>query len=404
MPWEPLWTGADAERAIGVAREIGEALDRLDAREVGPSIAGGAAGLALFYAALGRATGEQRWTDKALALLDEVVEQVGEAERFDPTFYGSHVGAGFAFTVLEGTLLEADEEESDIDEMVGRLVQVSPWRNYDLIHGVVGLGMYALTRLPRPSAREQVEAVIDRLLETARETPDGLSWWTDPGVVTKERREMYPEGYYDFCLAHGNAGVVGFLAGALKAGVEKARPVLESNVRWLLAHRLPGGGFPGMAGEGDEPHGTRTAWCYGDPGVAIALYAAGTALGDEKVTAIAMETALGCIDRTAEQAAVVDAGLCHGSAGVGHVFNRLAQASGDERLADLARYWLNYTLDNRREDDYAGFPSFGGYDRPEGPGYEAAPGLLEGAPGVGLALLAAATSDEPRWDRLLLLS
>ncbi len=32
------------------------------------------------------------------------------------------------------------------------------------------------------------------------------------------------------------------------------------------------------------------------------------------------------------------------------------------------------------------------------------PGLLEGAPGVALALLASATSAEPTWDRLFLLS
>jgi hypothetical protein len=32
------------------------------------------------------------------------------------------------------------------------------------------------------------------------------------------------------------------------------------------------------------------------------------------------------------------------------------------------------------------------------------PGLLDGAPGVALALLAASTSEEPGWDRLFLLS
>jgi hypothetical protein len=35
---------------------------------------------------------------------------------------------------------------------------------------------------------------------------------------------------------------------------------------------------------------------------------------------------------------------------------------------------------------------------------EAAPGLLFGASGVGLALLAASTEIEPSWDRLFLMS
>lgn len=397
-------TGEEADRAIGVAREVGDALRRVDPAEVGSSLAGGASGLALLYATLGRVTGDEAATEHAFGLLDFVAEHVGLAERFDPTFYGSHVGAGFAYTLLEGSLIEADDQDSDIDEMVGRLLGVSPWLNYDLIHGVVGLGVYALTRLPRENARRQVLLTIERLRETAKETPEGLSWWTNPAVVTEQRAEMYPEGYYDYCLAHGNAGIVGFLARALAAGVEEARPMLESVTNWLLSSRLPNGEFPGMVGPGEEPKGTRTAWCYGDPGVAISLLAAGQALGDDGIVKVAVDTAAGCIGRPPEVAGVVDAGLCHGSAGIAHVFNRFWQASGDDRFADLARYWIRYTLDNRVDVEYAGFPSMSGFDQPEGPSLKPSAAMLEGAPGVGLALLAAASTDEPRWDRMLLLS
>ena len=404
MPWKPLLTGDEADRAISVAREVGDALARVDEKEVGPSLAGGAAGIGLFYAALGQATGDEKATETALSLLDYVAEQVGTAEQFDPTFYGSHVGAGFAYAVLEGTLIEPDDGDSDIDEMVSRLLGVSPWINYDLIHGVVGLGVYALTRLPRAQAREQVLATIERLRETAKETPEGLSWWTDPKVVTPQRAEMYPTGYYDYCLAHGNAGVVGFLARAVTAGIEEARPMLESATRWLVASRLPSGVFPGMAGPGEEPKGTRTAWCYGDPGVVTALFAAGEALDDDEVRNVALDTAADCINRGPAEAGVVDAGICHGTAGIAHIFNRLWQASGDDRFAELARYWIRYTLDNRVDIDFAGFPSMSGFDQPEGPTLKPSPGLLEGAAGVGLVLLAAASDDEPLWDRMLLLS
>ena len=42
---------------------------------------------------------------------------------------------------------------------------------------------------------------------------------------------------------------------------------------------------------------------------------------------------------------VVDAGLCHGAAGLGHVFNRLFQATGEQRLALAAREWFSVALD-----------------------------------------------------------
>ncbi|HEX7277236.1 MAG TPA: lanthionine synthetase LanC family protein, partial [Acidimicrobiales bacterium] len=86
--------------------------------------------------------------------------------------------------------------------------------------------------------------------------------------------------------------------------------------------------------------------------------------------------------RPIQDAGVVDAGLCHGAAGLLHVSNRLYQATGDERQAAAARRWLEPALT---------LPVAGA-------------GFLEGRAGVGLALLAATTDVEPEWDRILLLS
>ncbi len=79
---------------------------------------------------------------------------------------------------------------------------------------------------------------------------------------------------------------------------------------------------------------------------------------------------------------VVDAGLCHGAAGLLHVFNRLHQATGDGLLVDAARRWFEPALALPVPEDR----------------------FLEGRAGVDLALLAACTDVEPAWDRVLLLS
>lgn len=95
-------------------------------------------------------------------------------------------------------------------------------------------------------------------------------------------------------------------------------------------------------------------------------------------------------------------GLCHGAARLGHIFNRLYQATGDEPLANAARFWFHRTLEMRHpERGIAGYAAF----MPERSGEERwvdSPGLLEGAAGVALALLAATTSVEPNWDRMLI--
>jgi hypothetical protein len=76
------------------------------------------------------------------------------------------------------------------------------------------------------------------------------------------------------------------------------------------------------------------------------------------------------------------------------------QATGEDWLADAARAWFARALDMRQPNGVGGFlgytPSAEAPWRPE-------TGLLTGAAGIGLALLAACTSVEPEWDRVLLL-
>jgi hypothetical protein len=101
---------------------------------------------------------------------------------------------------------------------------------------------------------------------------------------------------------------------------------------------------------------------------------------------------------------VRDAGLCHGAAGLGHLFNRLYQATGHPELLVVARSWLERALAMRSLDrGVGGFVAWG----PDAQGeldWRNDPSLLNGAAGVALALLAATTPIEPAWDRFLLLS
>ena len=77
--------------------------------------------------------------------------------------------------------------------------------------------------------------------------------------------------------------------------------------------------------------------------------------------------------------------------------------SGDARLAETARSWFARALEMRRPGE--GLGGFAAWMPAEDtPGWVAERGILTGAAGVGLALLAAITPIEPAWDRMLLLS
>ena len=115
--------------------------------------------------------------------------------------------------------------------------------------------------------------------------------------------------------------------------------------------------------------------------------------------------------RPEDLAGVVDAGLCHGSGGLLQIFNRLYQTTGDDLCRQAALKWLEATLEYREPGNWIG--GFWSMDTlPESwktPGTptlvkSAVPGFLTGAAGVGLALLAASTPIEPRWDRALMMT
>jgi hypothetical protein len=138
----------------------------------------------------------------------------------------------------------------------------------------------------------------------------------------------------------------------------------------------------------------RLAWCCGDAGVAAALLVAPRSVNEEEWEREALAIAR----------RVKDAGLCHGAAGLGHIFNRLFQATGEAVFREAARYWFERTIEMKLTGQgIAGFSVF----MPDEDGTERwvdEPGFLMGAAGIALALLAAATDIEPQWDRTLLVS
>src|SRR5262249_47284684 len=124
-----------------------------------------------------------------------------------------------------------------------------------------------------------LERVFDRLAELAVDSDDGITWFTPPELLPEWQRELAPGGYYNLGGAHGLPGVIALLGAACGAGAagHRERRLLEGAVQWMLAHELPAGGrgrFPSWVGPGVDRHPARLAWCYGDLGIAAALWCA----------------------------------------------------------------------------------------------------------------------------------
>jgi hypothetical protein len=360
------------------------------------------------FAYLARAGLSDGAAEKALRFLNEAVETVTTVS-MPPGLYQGFSGIAWAAQHLSGLLAAGDNDPNEaVDAALVEYLNQSPWRgDYDLISGLVGLGVYAFDRLPRPTAVACLERVIDRLAESAERGADGVTWHTPAEDLTPEQRAKYPCGYYNLGVAHGVPGVIPVLAAACAAGVaaRKARPLVHGAVAWLLRQQLPAASesrFPNMCAPGIEPEACRLAWCYGDAGIAVALLSAARWLKEPAWEQEALAIARAAAARPAETAGVRDAGLCHGAAGLGHLFNRLFHAAGEACFAEAARFWFRRCLEMRQPGrGIAGFSHYG--QRQDGVDcWLKEPGLLIGAAGIALALLAAITPIEPQWDRHLL--
>ncbi|WP_448620842.1 lanthionine synthetase C family protein [Geodermatophilus sp. URMC 65] len=416
LRWRPLLSGAARRRALGTVDALAESIAPLAPGERDPSLAGGQAGLAVLYAWLAKAGRSPQASSLAWQCLDRAIEAVA-TDAMGSSFWEGFPGIAWAAELVDRTL-DGGVEDGDaavdndaVDDALSLLLsQPRQWpAPHDLVFGVTGLGVYALERCPRPSAAECLHHVVERLDESARRDGHGIHWWTPPaGIRESEDREEYPSGRADLGMAHGVAGAIGLLGALCGVGVERAtvRPLLEGSVSWLLAQAVAtesGPTYPIWVAPDLEPTPARSAWCYGDPGVAAALWMAARGAGRPDWAREAVALACRSAERPGTEAGVVDAGFCHGTAGLAHLYNRLYQATGDPRLGRAAVHWLERTLewcDLAR----AGGGSWVAPDPDPGQAPWAGIELTRGVTGIALVLLAAATPVEPSWDRMFLLS
>jgi class I lanthipeptide synthase len=405
--WRPILDGAARERALETVRTIATRLSAKSSELDDPSLTSGCAGLALLYAYCAKAEPDDDDEEIATQFLLRAIALTGEMT-LSPSLYHGFTGVAWAVEHLR----HPDDEDTNeaVDEALVDYLSQSPWQDdYDLVAGLVGIGVYALERLPRVSARACLERIVDRLDEKAERSHNDVTWLTDPNLLPTHQREKCPNGYYNLGLAHGVPGVIALLGEVCAAGVatERARRLLDGAVAWLLRQRRTPpsrSSFSRWTGPDIEQVECRLAWCYGDAGVAAALLAAARCVNEPEWEREALRIARRATARVPESAGVKDAALCHGAAGLGHIFNRLFQATGESGFHVAGQYWFEQTLAMKRPGrGIAGFSAFTSEEDGEKCWFDD-PGILTGAAGIALALLAAVTDIEPVWDRMLLVS
>jgi hypothetical protein len=457
--WRALLSGDDAQRARSVAREVAtrlttpELVERTLADSGGRLAEAGAqargwsrAGLsgagcsaALLCSQLDLSEPGAGWDRRGHLGLSAAAEEAGRAAT-TLGLYDGLAGLGFSAALLAGGRPRYGGLLASVDDAItaaatprsaelakARGLPVAEW---DLISGITGVGVHLLGRRELPAQRDALEQVLAALVALASDDGgDGEPprWATPAEALYKNLRELTPAGNVNCGLSHGVPGPVALMSLALEAGVEVRgqADALRRTADWVAAQALPGRFGPEWPAavplrDGARPataeHTTAAAppardhaapalpgWCYGNAGVARALWLGSRALGDPALAKTALDAVRQALARQRAERPLTAPTLCHGTAGLAQVSLRIAAESGDPDVTGGARDLCLELIDGFDPDAPLGYRDVtSGRGEPRMAVDD--PTFLAGAAGTALVLLAAAGDHDPEWDRALLLS
>jgi len=372
-----------------------------------PGLMTGLTGVATLFFHCGRSMGSDRIENLGYLALEKAIGSIDKGFNW-PSFATGLTGMKFTLHHLGNQQFISQADASALDSMEPVMFEFARKRmqegEYSYLHG--GLGY--LPGLDRGAgAQAQSKQLITMLMEqSVNPLPGQIAWETcNPKTGQTE---------INLGLAHGVPGIMLLMASSLNCwsqhdqialnSYEAVASAVPSMVDFLMHCRLEkasnGSLFPHrmVGGKPDKPG--RLAWCYGDPGVATALWQTGLFMQRTDWQSMALEWLIKSSGRIrTRENRVYDACLCHGTAGLALIYYKMADLTGQERLLDASIHWTRATLDHAQHSDApAGYLFLG-------PGNRYTPNLtfLEGITGVGLALNTLINAESGGWETALLL-
>lgn len=272
--------------------------------------------------------------------------------------------------------------EQRLDRATDRMRAGLPtaFREYDLLHGLAGLGRLHLLRHPDHDITTEVLGYLIELTLPIPGTDDRPGWW----VWHHHSNINTPGGHANAGIAHGITGPLAVLSIAIAQDIRVPgdTDAIERILTWLDQQRVDDQRGPWWRRwPGDEDGRTgQTYWCYGTPGIARAEQLAALAIGDTGRAERAERTHLACLADVRRHHRPNDLTLCHGVAGMLQASRRIAADCSAPEGFDAEIDWLHTTIQK------TALPQ--------------RDGLLEGTPGRLLARDHAAVGTAP-WDACL---
>ena len=365
--------------------------DPTNPKSVSPDLYNGMAGVVLFYLELHNATKDAGALKMARGGADFLMASLPDEPGNTPM--GLYTGvAGTAVVLAYVRYVTGDEQyQKGVDRALSLLSKAArrnglgvEWNDStDIISGSAGIGLalLSLSRYKGMNAPELTARVGDRLIERSQAVGDGRMWLISPQM---------PRNYPNF--SHGTAGVSYFLAHL--SGTTGFKGHLEAALageRYLqsIATETPNGGRMIYHSTPGNEQIYYLSWCHGPAGTARLYRALGGVTRDPRWDMRVRQLALGIQHLKVPERSPGfwnNISQCCGNCGVSDFFLGLYRNSGDTRHLAYAEEIGHDTL-ARATAEGDGLKWIQAEHRVRPELMVAQTGLMQGAAGVGLAML-----------------
>jgi lantibiotic modifying enzyme len=287
--------------------------------------------------------------------IKKTFELIENQERVYPTYCAGLAGYGFMLLkIKERNILNPHKHKDTLEQIDGLLEQIDEIveeqidydifdENYDLLHGLVGLGLYFLER----GKSAEVAIVIDKLKETLIRENNTVYW-------KKFEKYQVHTTVIDLGCAHGIISNLYFLT---KVASKNNDASLHNLIKEIIDFYLNNAQtidetiyshFPHLfiyeeyITKTIVPKNSRLAWCYGDVGILYGLYMAAKEIKDVDKSSTIVNMLLNVVKRHKESPEyALDAGFCHGGSGLAVIYKNLYEMSKEESFLKASNFWAD---------------------------------------------------------------
>lgn len=390
--------------SLEVCKKLGLKIKEIDRFETSygwdsTSLSHGYPGLICLFTELNHFFPNEEWIAARHRCVENLISEIKQKGIHDTSLFRGLGGICFAIEMTGSypKLLSSLHNQLLKQEIS---IEMKQPQSYDCISGICGIAPYLLKQ------KAPTKKMISSLVELTKPINQVPGWFIEAKYCNPG--EHFKLGCLDSGIAHGIAGVLIVLAKAFMQGIEvdNHQQAMRTIIAWLQETRLKNKKWIPRREMKEYPdiisEHCRDGWCYGAPGIGLALFYAAHALKNATLYDYAIDTMTNVCERL-QQSTPYCPSICHGKGGLLAILHQMYLATKMSIFKQTSEQLCLNILEDYDEKHLFGFKSFA----PGSNGDEEivdSLSIVQGTIGVILSLLFQKSTKSRPWLELFLIN